>query len=592
VGAAAVVAIDTIREFPTPEHIAFRFRLAGPMARALAWLLDLLMRVGALFVLGLILAIAGLKAGFGVWLLAWFALDWMSGALCEWLWRGQTPGKRALSIRVVAVDGLPAGLAPCLLRNILRAADWFPAGFAVGLVSMWSSPSFQRLGDLAAGTLVVYDHDGSRPKSVQIEAAAKDLAGRLPPHAVALIDGAAGRAIAAYVSRRRRFGPARRAEIANRLAGPLGRRLALERRIDPDQLLCALYHLRFGGGDSGMAGRAAAMLAARRPAWTKLEQLADGASLARPAAAVDLARLYRATCADLALADAYHLPEADVGRLHGLVAAAHLRFYRMIQARWSDLQRLVFERVPARLYGDGCLRVAFVCFFGVFVAATMIGIASPRLVTAFIGEETLASMREMYADSPDHRDLDTAGAMSGFYIQHNVSIALSCFASGVFAGVGSLFYLVFNGLFLGLVFGFMATVDTATRDHFFEFVSAHGPFELTGICLSGAAGLRMGLGLVVTKGLPRLESLRRSAGEAMPIMGVAAAMVAMAAPIEAFVSPSGLPLAIKRLIGALCAATVLFYLVGLGRRGRQLEAEAAAPAAGHVEPVPDEGEAA
>jgi len=74
---------------------------------------------------------------------------------------------------------------------------------------------------------------------------------------------------------------------------------------------------------------------------------------------------------------------------------------------------------------------------------------------------------------------------------------------------------------------------------------------------------------VVRRGLPRLDSLRRSAAEAVPIMAVAGLLVALAAPIEAFVSPSSLPLAAKRLLMALCAAIILVYLIGIGGRARQ-----------------------
>lgn len=166
--------------------------------------------------------------------------------------------------------------------------------------------------------------------------------------------------------------------------------------------------------------------------------------------------------------------------------------------------------------------------------------------------------------------------MGGFYIFNNVGIALACFASGIFAGLGSLVWLVFNGLYLGLIFGYMAGTSDPTRAHFFEFVSAHGPFELTGIALAGAAGLRLGLGMMVTRGLPRLDSLRRSAMEALPILTVAAVFVAAAAPIEAFVSPSALPLLAKRALMFFCASLVLLYLVGLGARGRRILAARAA----------------
>jgi uncharacterized membrane protein SpoIIM required for sporulation len=146
-----------------------------------------------------------------------------------------------------------------------------------------------------------------------------------------------------------------------------------------------------------------------------------------------------------------------------------------------------------------------------------------------------------------------------------------CFASGIFAGVGSLLFLAFNGIFLGLIFGYMLTVDRETSNHFFEFVSAHGPFELTGIALSGAAGLRMGLGMVATEGRSRLGGLQAAATQAMPILLVAAFLIAAAAPIEAWVSPSSLSLTTKRLVAGACSALLLIYFIILGRKGHHIQ---------------------
>ena len=123
----------------------------------------------------------------------------------------------------------------------------------------------------------------------------------------------------------------------------------------------------------------------------------------------------------------------------------------------------------------------------------------------------------------------------------------------------------------------MMTVDPMTRSHFFEFVTAHGPFELTGIVLSGAAGMRMGLGLFASDGQSRLKGLQQAAHRAMPILLVAASLVALAAPIEAFVSPSSLSLMSKRAVGLMCAFILLVYMGVCGymaQRTAQIEAAA------------------
>ena len=124
----------------------------------------------------------------------------------------------------------------------------------------------------------------------------------------------------------------------------------------------------------------------------------------------------------------------------------------------------------------------------------------------------------MYAEPIDapRKDKEKEGGfrrsdtmMAGFYIQHNTTIGLQCFAWGLFFGLGSLYELLSNGMILGTVFGHMAVSPNARN--FFTFVTAHGPFELTAIVFSGAAGLRLGSGLIDTQGQTRLASLRREA---------------------------------------------------------------------------------
>jgi uncharacterized membrane protein SpoIIM required for sporulation/uncharacterized RDD family membrane protein YckC len=582
-----VPAIDTNASFATPEHIAFTFRVAGPMIRFFAWIVDFILRLLVMGFLAIPLVLLDFNVGVGLWLLAFFVIDWLLGAVIEWRWEGFTPGKRLCHIRVIGIDGLPAGAGACFLRNILRFADSMPS-FATGIVAMVISGRFQRLGDLAAGTLVVYDESvgGSRLITLS-DKRLTEVVDNLPAEIQSLVDGNALRVIVNYVAHRERFHVSRKQEMAKPLAEVLARQLDLPDPKDPDLFLCAVYQklaAPLTATKSTAAGtpitntsvqatsRAASYLARRQRAWADVENIlsdsskSEGKNTRRGSLpdAVRFSTLYRAACADLALADAYHLPANTVSYLHRLVARAHLRFYRRLAIDWRKVAQQLLIEVPGRLYGDGCLRIALLSFYGTFLLSAIFGAFAPEQAVNYFGQGMADDLREMYAEPPNRRAVDQGALMYGFYISNNVGITLSCFASGIFAGIGSLLWLAANGVFLGFCFGYMSTVDVATSDHFFEFVTAHGPFELTGIALGGAAGLRLGLGLIRTRGLPRLESLMASARESVPIIAVAAILVATAAPIEAFISPSSLPWWGKLSISIFCLLLIVTYLVGFG----------------------------
>ncbi len=579
---SGIPALDTTLAVVTAEHSAFRFRLAGPVARLLAWLIDMTALFTVLIVAGLVLYLISGAFAFGIILILWFAGSWLAGAVFEWRWGGRTPGKRALGIRVVADDGLPADFGACLLRNLLRYADALPSALTA-VATMVASRRFQRLGDLAAGTLVIYEDEraAARPPGKPAGEVERTLAAALPAEVVRLVDGAGVRAVAAWAAQRERFHPARRVEMAKPLARILARRLGLEPPDDPDRFLHAV-HLRLSESDVGAGAgqatsRAAVYLERRRAAWRMFETWCDDGRMPRevppspdPAPARFAAHL-RAVGADLALAEAYQLPEPTVDHLHRLVARGTLRFHRRLRDHWARIRRAVLVDAPARLYGDPCLRIAAACFFLPFLGCALWGFADPAAATAWLGEDMAEHMRDMYRDPVTDRTADDAAVMTGFYINNNVGIALACFASGIFAGVGSLVWLLANGVFLGVVFGFMLAAGAPVSDHFAEFVSAHGPFELGGIACAGAAGLRLGLGLVATGGLSMGASLRRAADQAVPILAVAAGSVALAAPIEAFISPSGLPLAAKRAVMVLSMVVIVLYVVVLGRRARAMQ---------------------
>ena len=153
----------------TPENVVFEFELAGVAARALAWTLDLL-AIGALISVATVLAtLFGLVlAGFAkaLYFVLAFAIQWGYGALLEWRWSGQTFGKRVVGLRVLSFYGTPIGFGQAAVRNLLRTVDILPAGYLVGGVTALCDRSTRRLGDIAAGTVVVRARQATRPAAI------------------------------------------------------------------------------------------------------------------------------------------------------------------------------------------------------------------------------------------------------------------------------------------------------------------------------------------------------------------------------------------------------------------------------------------
>ena len=148
-------ALDTVFTAETPEGIALQLRPAGVMARSYAYLIDALLRFAVLATAASVLSVMA-RFGSAVFLILAFALEWFYPVLFELMPGAATPGKRALGLRVVMDSGLPVTPAASLVRNLLRAADFLPVGYALGLLMLLLRPDFKRVGDLAAGTLVVH----------------------------------------------------------------------------------------------------------------------------------------------------------------------------------------------------------------------------------------------------------------------------------------------------------------------------------------------------------------------------------------------------------------------------------------------------
>jgi uncharacterized RDD family membrane protein YckC len=148
--------LDTTRPVETPEGIELALRVAGPVVRALAWAIDFGIRI--LFYIVLWFFLIKLEdLGIGLLLISIFVLEWFYPVLFEVYRHGATPGKRAMKIKVLHESGTPVDWSASMIRNLLRAIDFMPFLYGFGLIAMLINKDFKRIGDLAAGTVVVYE---------------------------------------------------------------------------------------------------------------------------------------------------------------------------------------------------------------------------------------------------------------------------------------------------------------------------------------------------------------------------------------------------------------------------------------------------
>ncbi|HEX5103435.1 MAG TPA: stage II sporulation protein M [Pirellulaceae bacterium] len=278
--------------------------------------------------------------------------------------------------------------------------------------------------------------------------------------------------------------------------------------------------------------------------------------------------LYRAACADLALAYAYQLPQNTVAYLHRLVGRAHNQLYRSRRFEFRKWGEMLLFDVPKMIFNDRCVQAMFVVFWGLFILCAFLGYSKtawPDFAEQVLGPEFIQQLEEMYKNPIDGslRGGDENMMMAGMYIQHNTSIGLQCFAWGLLV-VPGLLMTMSNAIQLGTAFGYMARPDVPEGENFFHFVTAHGPFELTAIVLSAGAGLRLGLSWMITGGLSRGAALIQAGRQVIPVVGAAAAMFFMAALIEGFLSPSGAPYWLKVFVAILSSSLLAFYFVVLG----------------------------
>lgn len=204
--------LDTLCNVEIPEGIELSMTVAGPVARALAWSIDTLFRTVIYIVIGFILSL--LVAGdflMGLFLILLFLMEWFYFVLYEVYREGQTPGKSTMGLRVLNDDGTAVDWSASMIRNLLRFVDFLPFSYGFGLISMLVSPDFKRLGDLVAGTLVVYS------ETERLPAALPEVQPFSPRHALTLEEQ---QGLVSFAERSVLLTRQRNEELA-RLTGPL-----------------------------------------------------------------------------------------------------------------------------------------------------------------------------------------------------------------------------------------------------------------------------------------------------------------------------------------------------------------------------------
>lgn len=285
-------------------------------------------------------------------------------------------------------------------------------------------------------------------------------------------------------------------------------------------------------------------------------------------------RLYRRVCAHYALARSRRYSPGLTEDLHDLVGRGYAHLYRHRPDWAARGMAFLVAGFPLALRRHGRLfALSAVLFFAPMLSMALGCYQDVELIHSLLDTESISRLESMYDPTnrkPGRdawRQADTDFAMFGYYVMNNVGIAFRTFALGLLLGVGSLFILVFNGLAIGAAAGHLTALGYGAA--FWPFVSGHSALELTGIAVSGAAGLLLAAALLAPGRRRRRDALRENAREAVKLVIGALGMLVLAAVVEAFWSAqTGMAPAIKYLFGALWWLLVGLYFAFAGRGGR------------------------
>jgi uncharacterized membrane protein SpoIIM required for sporulation len=300
------------------------------------------------------------------------------------------------------------------------------------------------------------------------------------------------------------------------------------------------------------------------PLWTEIEAVLQD----KAPASERLPALYRSLCQSLALALQRGYSPALTDYLHRLVRDCHGRLYGRTVERPATLRNWLVRELPQRVRAEWRLvALALAVFFGVALATGLLVWYKPYWAYSFMSPQQIVEMHKMYQPGQINAGRGQEGdfVMFGFYVWNNISIGFRTFAGGIFGGIPALVSLAFNGMHLGVV-GSWLSKDPATRNNFWSFVITHASFEMTGLLLSGVAGMRLGLSLIHPGRLSRRHALQEASSRMFPVIVGAAILTFIAAFFEGFWSANAsIPMSTKYTVGAICWALVIAYFAFAGR---------------------------
>lgn len=279
--------------------------------------------------------------------------------------------------------------------------------------------------------------------------------------------------------------------------------------------------------------------------------------------------LYRRVCHHLALARARRYSTGLQQKLNHMALEGHQYLYRQQDRVLLGIARFLAYGFPRAVRDHGrYLLLSCLMFFATGIATGLALIWYPDLIFSIMEPSYVENMERMYDPANDvlgrERGSDSDVMMFGYYIFNNVSIGFRTFAGGLLFGLGTVFFLVFNGLVIGSVAGHLTLAGYV--ETFWGFVSGHSSFELIAIVLFGAVGLALGRRLIAPGRKPRWLAVRDQARDSLPVIYGATMMLVIAAFVEAFWSSTTWPpVELKYTVGILLWTLHILYFVVFGR---------------------------
>jgi len=314
--------------------------------------------------------------------------------------------------------------------------------------------------------------------------------------------------------------------------------------------------------------------------WENLESILSGLESMRPwhrrkVASQELPTLYAALCQHHAIAVGRGYSHNLTHRLHALIHRGHQQLYRY-RGNWlQNSYRFLAGGFPIAIRREWrVVSLSALLFFGPFFIFMALCSWNTDMTDLILGSSERRAMESMYDPSatsirPEGHKDSSSFLMFGYYVYNNVSIGFRMYAGGIFFGIGSVFFAVYNGIVIGAVSGHLTGIGYGVT--FWSFVPGHSAPELLGLVISGAAGLMLGRALISPGQRSRLIALKEEAQASIPLVIGAALMIAFAAIIEGYWSPRDLSLEIKVIVGLVVWAVFLAYFIFAGRRREAIE---------------------